>query len=982
MGSIPAFAQVGIKLLGDSLDTANDLSLTATQIKAAGDASLTAGEALTLKAVDLQADRNFELSSVGNAAIVSDATTAANGSITQATSRIKAGNQANVTALGDLAVQGGDVQAKDINLTALGDVTLTGVQNKAVSGGGNDTTTVTTTQSLNLKGDNINIQGVGQRSDVTLVAANVDAANKAKIAGSGNVTIASGENRSTHETTTQNEDCNWLRICTTTVTHSVQDQTTQVGSNIKGGAVDINAGKNLTTVASTIESSGNVNLTAQGAIDYQAALNVNKNDVQSNSSTSLMGIDTSWLSVLGGSKQTNDSNIQTHAATTQLQSEADILSESGGNTRLQGTQVRAQNFTANTGVGSSADPSAKIIIEGVKETLQSSRTEKSKSLVWQAQSGQGQTEQTLAQTNIQATTKFSAPGGIDVQLPAGDPLKEQIQSLSQQPGMAWLNDLSQRKDVNWQEIKLAKDKWDYSQEGLTQTGAIMIAIAVTIATQGSGTDLVGTTTKGAVAGSSTTTAGGTTLATTTGGVTTYTAEGAALNVGYTALMSQAAVTLANNKGDIGKTMQDMGKSDNIKSIVTSAVTAGALQSVNPDWMKQLSNTGQFTDKAVINLTNAAVSATIKTAIQGGSYEDNLTASLKTAGIDTVAGWAASNIGQGYKNGDGALSDLQGQYIAHKVAHALVGCVSAAAKDSSCAAGALGGAMGEAFAEMYGQSKYGTADGSTLTAAQQQEVLNMSKLVTAAVAGMTGKDAQAAVDAAAIAVINNFNSKTFPKRAREIEIVKDYPNGNPLKVTSGQFTFDLEGGDKAGSVNDSRVLHHPTPDSGVTIGRGVDLKYFTAEMVDSLFGSAGFSQSDIGLFKQAAGKTSNAADDFVKSNKEVIGRISVDQQNALFQIAYPLKQEYASEVYSRALVGLTGDKTSQANWAGMNEKIKTIYTDLLYQGALPAAAARTYLLPAMLENDVGAFREGLIKYNQTLTKNDVISRNIQRIGYLK
>ena len=115
-------------------------------------------------------------------------------------------NQANVTALGDLTVQGGDVQAKDINLIALGDVTLTGVQNKQVYGGGNDTTTVTTTQSLNLKGDNVNIQGVGQNSNVALVAANVDAANKAKIAGTGDVTIASGENRTTHEWTTRNED--------------------------------------------------------------------------------------------------------------------------------------------------------------------------------------------------------------------------------------------------------------------------------------------------------------------------------------------------------------------------------------------------------------------------------------------------------------------------------------------------------------------------------------------------------------------------------------------------------------------------------------------------------------------------------------------------------------------------------------------------------------------------------------------------------
>ena len=77
-----------------------------------------------------------------------------------------------------------------------------------------------------------------------------------------------------------------------------------------------------------------------------------------------------------------------------------------------------------------------------------------------------------------------------------------------------------------------------------------------------------------------------------------------------------------------------------------------------------------------------------------------------------------------------------------------------------------------------------------------------------------------------------------------------------------------------------------------------------------------------------------------------------------------------------------DKTSQVNWEAMDEKIKTIYTDLLYQGALPASAARTYLLSAMRENDVGAFREGLIRFNQTLTNKSVISRNIERIGYLK
>ncbi len=739
-----------LKAGNDVLINGGQVNLSHTNAVATRDIKIEATDGgAALKAVDLQAERNFELSSAGNAAIVSDATQQGN-NITQATSTIQAGNQANVTALGDLTVQGGDIKGKDVNLIALGDVTLTGVQNKTVYGGGNDTTTVVTTQSLNIKGDNVTVSGIGQNSNVTLIAANVDASNKAQIDGTGDVTIASAENRTTRQWSTTSEDCNWWGKCTTTVTRGVEDKTTQVGSDVKGATVDISAGKNLTTVASTIESAGNVNLSAQGSIDYQAALNVNRNEVQSNSSSSWgfggFSINLSWLG-LSSDKQSNDTRIQSRAATTQLQSEADILSESGGNTRLQGTQVKAQTLTVNAGVGPNADPKAKILIEGVKETLQTSHTEKSESLMWQAQSGNGVTEETLKLAQINAKAKFSAPGGIDVQLPAGDPLREQIQNLSQQPGMAWLNDLSQRKDVNWQQIKLAKDNWSYEQEGLTQAGALIIVLIVTYLTLGTGTELAGTVTEGATAGSSTTAVGGTTLATTEAGVTTYTAEGAALNAGFTAAASQAAVTLANNKGDISKTLSDMGKSDSIKNIITSAVTAGALQNLNPDWMKQLSNTGQFTDKAVINLTNAAVSASIKTAIQGGSYEDNLTASLKTAGVDTVAGWAASNIGEAYKSDLGALKD---QYLAHKVAHALVGCASAAAKDTSCAAGAIGGAVGEAFAEFY----TGSNDGSSLSSAKQQEVLTLSKLVAAATAGVTGKDAQAAVDAATVAVINN------------------------------------------------------------------------------------------------------------------------------------------------------------------------------------------------------------------------------------
>jgi filamentous hemagglutinin len=43
---------------------------------------------------------------------------------------------------------------------------------------------------------------------------------------------------------------------------------------------------------------------------------------------------------------------------------------------------------------------------------------------------------------------FPAPGGITVQIPAGD-FRSQIATLSQQPGMGYLNELSARTDVNW-----------------------------------------------------------------------------------------------------------------------------------------------------------------------------------------------------------------------------------------------------------------------------------------------------------------------------------------------------------------------------------------------------------------------------------------------------------------------------------------------------------------------------------------------------
>ena len=212
-------------------------------------------------------------------------------------------------------------------------------------------------------------------------------------------------------------------------------------------------------------------------------------------------------------------------------------------------------------------------------------------MVWQSMANSGSNTQTLALPSFAGGGTFSAPGGLSVQLPDGD-FKRQITSLSQQPGMGYLNDLAARKDVNWQAVKLANDQWNYSQQGLTPAGAALLGLAVALATGGAGAGLLGTTT------TTVTTVGGvtTTTAITTLGSTTLavngvaTVAGAMANAAFTSLAAQASITLINNNGDIGKTLKEMGTSQTVKSMVIAAGVAG-VTTYTADWGRTLTPNG-------------------------------------------------------------------------------------------------------------------------------------------------------------------------------------------------------------------------------------------------------------------------------------------------------------------------------------------------------------------------------------------------------
>lgn len=112
----------------------------------------------------------------------------------------------------------------------------------------------------------------------------------------------------------------------------------------------------------------------------------------------------------------------------------------------------------------------------------------------------------------------------------------------------------------------------------------------------------------------------------------------------TALTSQAAVALVDNKGNLSKTFQAMSSSDSVKSLVTSMVIGGALAGfdevmqfsqatngttvIDPAKAKlpMLSN-GDWSKVAQRVAGQSVISSSLGTAINGGSFKDNFTTAL-------------------------------------------------------------------------------------------------------------------------------------------------------------------------------------------------------------------------------------------------------------------------------------------------------------------------------------------------------------------
>lgn len=571
-------------------------------------------------------------------------------------------------------------------------------------------------QSLIDARSGVHIGALGGR--LSLSATGITAGSgKLSLKALGDINLEAAQEHQLQQATSSKSyrQCRWGVICknVSETTYHHREYLKNKPMSLSGQDIEIRAGNNIRTYGTRINAAGHLSMEAGDAISYYGVY-----DQQDISDTTHQKKRLWGLVTVDRSTYTNTST-KLSGQPTVLQSQGDILSTSGGDQLLQGTRVSyGGQASFQAGVGERARSDARIILEGLKNSVYQQRTKKSDYQLWQEQANAGSHIETLVMPSFSGPRAplLSAPGGLTVQIPAGE-FKTQVQTLAQQPGMGYLNALVQRTDVNWQPVKLAYDQWDYRQSGLTPAGAALVAIAVTWALGPGGASVIGNAT-----------------------TTTAVMADAAL----ASLASQASIRLINNKGNIGKTLRDLGSSQTAKATIAAALTAGVLDKLGAiNGMSEIrsklqAGTAGFSEKLAFNLINATGRALTNTAIQGGNLEDTLRQALIGGIVDTAHGQVA-----------GVIKGLEADYLTHKLAHALAGCAAGAATGGQCKDGAIGAAVAEVMAQLMPPK-----NGIAYSDSEKANVLAVSKLVAGAASAYAAGNAQTAINTAETAVENN------------------------------------------------------------------------------------------------------------------------------------------------------------------------------------------------------------------------------------
>ncbi|WP_238340271.1 DUF637 domain-containing protein [Pseudomonas sp. SWRI18] len=617
--------------------------------------------------------------------------------------RVEAVNDLSISAGRDINNIGGSLQGgRDVVLNAGRDVNIVSAQTTNSLDRGVNRNSSTTQYSANVSsGRDISVKA---GSDLNVVASQIDAKRDIDMAAAENITISSAADEQHFLYKSKK-----LKI--------QEDHVSQVKSEITaGGNIDLDAGKNLTLVASRIAAGDEAYLAARDKLQLLAA---------QNSDYSLF--DEKKKGSWGSKKTQRDEVTDVKNIGSEITTGGDLSLVSGGDQRYQVAKL-------NSGKDLTLDSGGSITFEAVKDLHQETHEKSNNSMAWTSMSGKGHTDETVRQTQMiaQGELVIKAVDGlkIDIKQVNQQTVHQVIETMvAADPQLAWLAEAEKRGDVDWRRVEEIHTSFKYSHSGLGPAAQVILAIALAVVTGGAG---LGAGLVGASAG-------------------TFTAGFA--NTVLAAVMNNAANSMISNKGNLSSTFKDITSKDAMKGYVVSGLMGGIAGTLGYDPTKlgfDWNSAGQ-----VVLKTGA--DTLVQTAINGGSLGDNFANNLLGAVINIAGAVAANQIGE-INLVDGSPTKI--------AAHALLGGLKSMAMGGDFQTGALAGGANEALVQYLAELVLPDNYNPNLPGNQQAQVnlLAMSQLLGVLAAVVTGGDPELAANITANATQYNYLSHSDLERA--------------------------------------------------------------------------------------------------------------------------------------------------------------------------------------------------------------------------
>ncbi|WP_418612114.1 DUF637 domain-containing protein [Klebsiella pasteurii] len=595
-------------------------------LRASDDITLS-GRRLSLYGAGLDAGGNISLSSAANTDLnmrsLSDLYSEffPDSRIPELRSNVKAGGNLLISSAADIGVQGAHIVAGKTATLQAGKLLWLGAYGYGVTDSSNDN---------NRDELNVLTRLHGAKS-LTLAANGGIQADGSTLSSDGNITLTSGGNmqfQSARGTVYRESGNSW--------TENVSQTGVMLNS---GGALTVISGGSILFQASRLLAKGAMDVAAKGGWLYAQAMEESSHYERQTTKRKWWGKKTT----VRQTKHTTTNRVTEFIAGGNLS----LLSRD--DSTYEASKIEAKKNATLTST------SGKVSFLAVKNTTFEQTVSTSKGFyIRQANKGYSEGKWVLPSVYAGGKLTVNAASGIsaDIKATNGQALQGAITALGALPGTEWLKGLNTRSDVQWNTVKDAYDSWNYKSQSLNPAVAAVIAIAAAAATAGS--SLAAT-----VASSVTSTVGG-------GAVTT-----GAVTAGMSSLAAQAAVALVENQGNLSKTLSALGSSSSVKSLATSMVIGGALAGfdkvmnidVPPDKAQLpalVKNEGW--GKIVQRVAGQSViSSSLNTAINGGSFKDNLTNALLANIGNQINAEGAGLIGD-----NGEVLGIPGKSLSHAV----------------------------------------------------------------------------------------------------------------------------------------------------------------------------------------------------------------------------------------------------------------------------------------------------------------------------